>query len=94
MLNAVPELFYGRAKELLADNRLNNKTWQNRFLRIVKDKYNEKDCYMCANKLPEEGVVIRVEGLDFEAYKQKSFRFLQNESSLLDKGESNIEDDN
>ena len=43
--------------------------------------YNEKDCWMCTNKLPEEGIVLRVDRLDsFEAYKLKSFRFLMGES--------------
>lgn len=90
-LTAVPELFYGKASELLSDNRLNSKSWQNKFLQIIKDRYNEKDCFMCNNKVPEEGCVIRIEGLEFEAYKQKSFRFLQNESSLLDKNYIDIE---
>lgn len=93
-LNTVHELFYGKASELLSDNRLNIKTWRNRFLQIIKDRYNEKECFMCVNKLPEEGVVIRVEGLDFEAYKQKSTAFYERETAQLDKGENNIEDDN
>ena len=56
--------------------------------------YNEKDCFMCNNKVPEEGCVIRIDGLEFEAYKQKSERFYARETILLDKGESNIEDEN
>ncbi len=95
-LNAVPELFYGRASELFSDNRLTLDNWRERFLQVIKDNYNEKTCYICHSAdVPEEGVVIRIEdSLDFKAYKQKSFRFLQNESGLLDKGESNIEDEN
>lgn len=93
-LTAVPELFYGKASELLSDNRLNSKSWQNKFLQIIKDRYNEKDCFMCNNKVPEEGCVIRIEGLEFEAYKQKSTAFYELETKQLDKGESNIEDDN
>ena len=31
-------------------------------LQAVKNKYKEKDCYMCSTKLPEEGCVIRIEG--------------------------------
>ena len=34
------------------------------------------------------------EGLDFKAYKQKTTRFYELETKLLDKGESNIEDEN
>ena len=95
-LNAVPELYYGYAKELIFDidgfNSLEN--WQSSFLDKIKHNYNEKDCYICKNKVPEEGIVIRIEGLDFEAYKQKSTAFYERETAQLDKGESNIEDDN
>jgi len=95
-LNAVPELFYGYAKELLFDsdgfNSLDN--WRDSFLEKIKNTYNEKLCYMCQNQVPEEGVVIRIEGLDFEAYKQKSTAFYERETAQLDKGESNIEDEN
>ena len=93
-LNAVPELFYGKTSELLSDNRLSIKTWRNRFLQIIKERYNEKECFMCVNKLPEEGCVIRIEGLEFEAYKAKSASFYELETTQLDKGESNIEDEN
>lgn len=49
---------------------------------------------MCINKVPEEGVVVRIEGNDFEAYKAKSERFYARETAQLDKGELNIEDEN
>ena len=49
---------------------------------------------MCKNEVPEEGCVVRIEGLDFEAYKAKSEAFYARETKLLDKGESNIEDEN
>ena len=48
----------------------------------IKEKYNEKDCYMCNNKVPE-GVVIRIEKNDFEAYKQKSNRFYEKQKCLM-----------
>ena len=103
-LNAVPELFYGYAKDfsgiMPVKQEGNNiyledlESWRNHFLSAIKTNYNEKFCYICQNQVPEEGVVIRVEGLDFEAYKQKSERFYARETVLLDKGESNIEDEN
>ena len=92
-LNAVPELYYGYAKEF-SDERLNKENWEIKFLETIKNKYNEKDCFMCSNKVPQEGVVVRIEGLECEAYKQKSELFYQRETKLLDKGESNIEDEN
>lgn len=95
-LNPVIELFYGRASELFSDNRLTLDKWRERFLQVIKDNYNEKACCMCHSAdVPEEGVVIRVEdSLDFKAFKQKSTAFFERETKLLDKGESNIEDEN
>lgn len=92
-LNAVPELFYGNAIQLFSDNRLNLDTWREKFLSAVKYNFNEKLCYMCKNQVPEEGCVVRIEGLDFEAYKQKSTTFYELETKQLDRGESNIEDE-
>ena len=46
---------------------------------------------MCTNKVPEEGVVLRIEKNKFEAYKIKSVSFLERESSLLDKNVLDIE---
>lgn len=66
----------------------------NIFLQEVKKKYNEKDCYICKNIVPEEGCVIRIEGTDLEVYKQKSTRFLEKETKENDKGTINIEDNN
>lgn len=96
-LNAVPELYYGYAKDL--DKHPNllhlDKPWDSdKFLNLIKARYNEKDCYMCINEVPEEGVVVRIEGDDFEAYKVKSERFYIRETAQLDKGELNIEDEN
>jgi hypothetical protein len=112
-LKAVPEMYYGYAKDFYdeyvyaTEEDFNNKAemkrlsdinlekWQEGFLNAVKEKYNEKDCYMCKTaKLPEEGAVIRIEGINCEVYKCKSFRFLHLESEELDKGKSDIESDN
>ena len=52
-----------------------------------------KDCFLHNTGVPEEGIVIRKDRLyGFEAYKLKSFRFLELESKELDKGEENIEE--
>lgn len=61
--------------------------WRQNFLAKLKEEFNEKDCHLCKNKVPEEGVVIRKEGLTFDAYKLKSSRFLLMETEALDKGE-------
>lgn len=98
-LKAVPQLFYGYAKEMTSINPIgvleeNLSYWRDDFLNQIKKKYNEKDCYISKNQVPEEGAVIRVEGNQFEAYKCKSSRFYLYETSELDKGTVNIEDEN
>lgn len=88
-------LFYGKAKELYPIRKNGNVyKWQQSFLEFLQNTYNEKDCYMCANKVPEEGVVLRIESLfSYDAYKLKSKRFILNENSELDNGVSNLEDE-
>lgn len=100
-LKAVPQLYYGYAKDFYDGNitegaisSVRPEEWRNTFLDFLKHTYNEKDCYMCKNKVPEEGCVIRIEGLNIEAYKQKSNRFYELETKLLDKGVSDIESEN
>lgn len=68
--------------------------WREKFLNYLEAKYNEKDCYMCVNKVPEEGIVLRIERLDsYEAYKLKSKRFILMESDNQEQEVSNIEDE-
>lgn len=96
-LNAVPQLYYGYARDVVdsdGDKLSINDQWHDIFLEYLKKHYNDRNCFMCKNQVPEEGIVLRIEKLEFEAYKQKSNRFYERETKLLDKGESNIEDDN
>jgi hypothetical protein len=70
-----------------------NEHWNEEFVKCLEKDYNEKNCFMCKNSVPEEGIVIRKESLfNCEAYKLKSFAFLEKESKDLDRGEVNIED--
>lgn len=92
-------IYYGKAKDLftlegLTNNEFSISLWQNQFLNYLEKEYNEKDCYMCTNKVPEEGIVLRVEKLEsYEAYKLKSKRFILMESEAQEKEEINIEDE-
>lgn len=93
-ISPVRELYYGYAKHYLpytGETDEDLKKWQNQFLEKLKSDFNEKNCDICLNMVPEEGVVIRVEGLNFEAYKCKSARFYEWETSMLDSGEEDIE---
>lgn len=94
--------FYGKASEWLVRNTevedlasIDARNWHEKFVTTLEKKYNEKDCWMCVNKVPEEGVIVRKESLySCESYKLKSFKFLEWESKELDKGESDIESEN
>lgn len=89
-------LYYGTIREWLRSYFLNTSfipdNWKEIMLEGMIGKYNDKDCYMCVNKVPEEGVVLRRQNLfEYEAYKLKSFRFLEYETKELDKGNIDIE---
>lgn len=93
--------YYGKAndyhsiKNISAKEENRIEKWQEQFINRLEKEYLEKDCFMCNNKVPAEGIVIRKEKLfSCEPYKLKSFRFLEAESKQLDSGEINIEDNN
>lgn len=90
-LNSVPELFYGKANELFSDNRLTLHNWREGFLNELKTRFNDKVCYMCKSGVPEEGIVLRKDGLEIEAWKCKSAKFYEWETKQLDKGVVDIE---
>ena len=68
--------------------------WREAFIQELETKFTEKDCDMCIyNNVPEEGVVIRNNLLfEYEAFKLKSFRFLEHETKKLDEGKCSIEE--
>jgi tRNA-binding EMAP/Myf-like protein len=91
-LDSTPLFYYGRARDLYTE--LDTKEhWHESFLNNLIKDYNEKDCFMCRNKVPEEGIVLTKDGLTFEAFKLKSMKFLEEETKLLDKEQTNIEDE-
>lgn len=89
-----PHLFYyGKAKDLY-DIPL-GEHWNQTFVENLERDYNEKDCFMCKNSVPEEGIAVRKESLfSCDTYKLKSFRFLSWETKQLDKGVVSLEDEN
>jgi len=88
-LNSVPELYYGKAKNLF-DIPVNEE-WTQQFLENLCNEYLEKDCGICVNSVPDEGVVLRREISDIDVYKLKSFRFFELESKQLDSDEVDLE---
>ena len=89
-------IYYGRAKDWNNTIYVNTSTddvWRTKFLEQLEKQYTEKDCYMCSNKVPEEGIVLRIENLEsYNAYKLKSKRFLLMESDAQEANVVNLED--
>jgi hypothetical protein len=88
-LNAVPELYWGKAKDLFDIST--DQHWHENFVQKMSDTYLELDCDMCVNDVPDEGIVLRKEVIDIEPYKFKSFAFKMRETAEADKGEIDIE---
>lgn len=93
-LKYVPELHFGKASEVISWVDVEDSNWNNLFLQELQNLYLEKDCHMCTDKVPAEGIVVRIEKGDRPAYKLKSWRFLGMESEQLDKGTVDIETEN
>ena len=94
-LTPVEECYYGRAGDLYPDLDPKNH-WSENFIESLSNDarfHMEKNSPHCVNKVPHEGVVIKIENGLSQAFKLKCFRFLNKEQELLDKGESNIEDE-
>ena len=95
-LQSVREWYYGYAKDLYPELMF-EEHWNENFIQMLaNDKrfYMECDSPTCTNKVPHEGLVIKSENMKSEAFKLKCFKFLDKEGKALDKGESNIEDEN
>lgn len=87
-LKSVEEYYYGYAKDLYPEH------WNENFIqKLASDKnfFMECESPTCNNKVPHEGVVIKIENSLSEAYKLKCIKFLEGESKSLDKGEVDIE---
>ena len=90
----VTELYYGRARDLYPDLDPDVHFSENFIDHLSNDKnfYMELDSPDCTNKVPHEGIVIKIDNMKPAAFKLKCFKFLNKEQQALDKGEANIED--
>jgi len=92
------EYYYGKASALYPELMIKEnweEDWSNNFLNaLANDKrFNmEQDSPECNNKVPHEGLVIKIENMKSEAFKLKCFKFLGIEQDAALAGESNIED--
>lgn len=94
-LTPVEECYVGRAGDLYPDLKPEDHWNENFIERLSNDKnfYMECESPHCHNKVPHEGLVIKVDNGIVGAFKLKTFRFLNKEQIALDKGETNIEDE-
>lgn len=94
-LEPVREFYYGYAKDLYPELSLTDHWHENFLQNLCNDKrfYMEELSPVCKNKVPHEGIVLKIENGLSQAYKVKCIRFLEEEGKMLDKGETNIEDE-
>ena len=92
-LKPVEEYYYGYAKDLYPDLSV-DEHWNENFLqKLANDKnfFMECESPTCNNKVPHEGLVIKIENSLSEAYKLKCIKFQFGES---ENNETSIEDIN
>lgn len=92
-LKPVEEYYYGYAKDLYPDLDI-AEHWNENFLqKLASDKnfFMECESPTCNNKVPHEGIVIKIENSLSEAYKLKCIKFQFRES---ENNEASIEDIN
>ena len=91
-LKHVPEFYYGKAKNYCPSIPI-EQHWHENFLnKLEKDFMLGRMCPMNNDEVPEEGIVVRIDGLyECSPYKLKNFRFLKKETDDLDKGVVDLE---
>mgnify|MGYP003590035144 CR=1 FL=1 len=92
-IEIAPLFFYGCANDFVKYNG-DIKVWRQEVLEKIDKDYEGKDCFICKNKVPEEGVVVRIEHGKFRCYKHKSRRFYDRQQELIDGGYVDPEDAN
>jgi len=86
----VEEFYYGTIADFLDTDEVD---WRPLFLSRLKERYLERDCPVnLCKKMPDEGIVIRVEAKDIQVYKYKSERFLVGESKAKEDEVVDIEE--
>ena len=83
--------YYGKAKDHFPEIADTNH-WHENFLDKMINTYLEKKCTLCKNDVWAEGVILRKDTPhEWDAFKLKSFNFLEGESKQLDSGEVDME---
>lgn len=87
----MPKTYYEGKVSDYTDSDFSDGSNHDVFLEQLQYEFLEKQDDECVNKVPDEGIVIRVENGRPTAYKLKSFTFLEGESKALDEGTIDIE---
>jgi hypothetical protein len=68
----VPYFYIGKVKDLFPDIPTDTH-WHENVMKLLEERFEiEKDCHICNNKVPKEGIVIRKENqFNFDVYKLK-----------------------
>lgn len=89
----VKELYFGKLANLPNFSGQIGQHYHEQLLIDLSTQYLEKDCTHCKNKVPAEGICVRIDGKPtYSTFKLKSKRFLERETKQLDKGEVDIEE--
>jgi tRNA-binding EMAP/Myf-like protein len=92
-LDPVPTYFHGKASDLF-DIDSEDENWNEKFLEKLKETYLEKPCELCNTGIVREGICFRRENTNHKnAWKLKSFAFLQAEAVDRDNDVTNIEEE-
>ena len=91
-IEPVPLIYYGKAKDLfggISDITI----WQNNFYDFLKKTYlKNQQSIFCKNKVIEEGIVLRVEGISAFALKMINDAYKLHESKAKDEGLVDMEE--
>jgi hypothetical protein len=98
----VQEFYYGRLRDMYPSfNYRDNppwteeqiQVWRTKFVEKLKEDFLEKDVWdNLGKKVPDEGIVLRIEGLGIRVYKLKSAKFVMHESAAREAEVVDIED--
>lgn len=94
-IHPITVLFNGKLTDLYPDVSLQNHWHENVLVKMRNDKKHfNMECYdpICKNKVPFEGIVLRVSNDEKrEAFKLKTVLFFEKEKRSIDKGEVDME---
>jgi predicted nucleic-acid-binding protein len=89
-LQTVPQYYFGSVRELMITAKVST---IDELYKWLQSAYNmEKDCEFCVNKIPAEGICVRIDGKsEYDTFKLKAFLFKEQEDKAVENNEVDIE---